>query len=231
MIRNFYYINQHIKELAEDVYAQPQDPIHSELAFQVIENWATKLEGCKSVLDIGCGEAFLQPVFEALGIRYLGVCLGEDYLIAKQKGRNVELHDFNFLPYSYNSFDLIFVRHSLEHSVMPLLALMDWHRIAKGWLCLVMPKPKFWTFVGRNHYSVMALSQCRFLLKRAGWDIQWEDHTNPMEYRFLCVKGERTYNHEVEPNLYVTDDLSWIDEDEKDEYEEIVEEEKETENS
>ena len=73
-----------------------------------------------------------------------------------------------------------------------------------------MPKPKYWTFIGRNHYSVMALSQCRFLLQRAGWKIWREDHSHHTEYRFMCEKVHRVFDSEVKAELYETDDLSWI---------------------
>lgn len=220
-VRNYKYVDQHLNELLDDVYAQPEDIGHTTLALEVIKRWITKLTTCESVLDAGCGEGFLQPAFADLDIEYTGVCLGEDYIKAKERGRNVEKHDFNFMPYDSESFDMIFARHALEHSVMPIITLMEWHRIAKYWLCLIMPKPKYWTFIGRNHYSVMALSQCRFLLQRSGWKIMWEDHSHYTEYRFMCEKVHRVFNPEVKAELYETDDLTWLVEAEEDEYEEI----------
>ena len=220
-VRNYKYIDQHLNELLDDVYDQPPDAVHTALALTVLDKWISKISMCRSVLDVGCGEAFLQEHFENLDIEYAGVCLGNDYVKAKELGRNVERHDFNFLPYKDESFDLIFARHALEHSVMPIITLMEWHRIAKNWLCLIMPKPKFWTFVGRNHYSVMALSQCRFLLQRSGWKVMWEDHSHIFEYRFMCEKVHRVFNQEVKAVMYETDDLTWLDEAEEDEYEEI----------
>lgn len=217
-MRDYRFIDRYLNELLQDVYDQPADPGHTQLALEAISGMIVGLKNCKDVLDVGCGEAFLQQAFEALEIEYFGVCLGNDYQIARSFGRNVELLDFNFLPYDNETFDLIFARHSLEHSPMPLLTLMDWHRIAKHWLCLIMPKPKFWTFIGRNHYSVMALSQCRFLLQRAGWNISIEDHSNHMEYRFLCEKSERLANQAIDPKIYETDDLNWIDDAERNEY-------------
>ena len=65
---------------------------------------------------------------------------------------------------------------------------MEWHRVAKKFLCLIIPKPKFWGWAGRNHYSVMSLLQARFILARAGWQIIIEDHEDDWEYRFLCGK-------------------------------------------
>jgi ubiquinone/menaquinone biosynthesis C-methylase UbiE len=219
-MRNFNHLNGYLDELYEDIYEQPVDEKHTFLAITAAMDMVYELENCDTVLDVGCGEAFMQDTFEEMGMEYLGVCLGTDYLTAHENGKNVDEQDFNFLPYPEETFDLIFARHALEHSPMPILTLFDWHRVAKHWLCLIMPKPKFWQFIGRNHYSVMALSQCRVLLRRAGWDLVYEDHTHPWEYRFLCKKIERKFIAEVPVDMYQDDDLSWIDELEGDEYDE-----------
>jgi len=190
-MRNYRYVDQYLTELLKDIYPQPPDPGHTRWAAEVINNWVTKLAPCKSVLDVGCGEAFCQPIFENLRIEYTGVNLGIDFVNAKMQGRNVYQQDFSFLEFPDNSFDLIFARHALEHSPMPVVTLMEWYRVSKQWLCLVMPTPRGWGWVGRNHYSVLSLSQNRFLLERAGWKTIWEDHSEPREYRFMVEKIER----------------------------------------
>ena len=42
--------------------------------------------------------------------------------------------DYNFLEYPDNSFDLVFSRHSLEHSPFPVLTLMEWYRVARDFM-------------------------------------------------------------------------------------------------
>ena len=190
-MRNYIHVDSYLNELLKDIYEQPPDSGHTEWTREVINNWITKLTSCKSVLDVGCGEAFAQPMFENLHIEYTGVCLGIDFVNAKMHGRNALQQDFNFLEFPDNSFDLIFARHALEHSFSPILSLFEWNRVGKQWLCLIMPTPKGWGWVGRNHYSVLSLSQCRFLTQRAGWHIIWEDHSDEKEYRFLAEKVER----------------------------------------
>ena len=145
---------------------------------------------------------------------------GQDFEKAKKLGRHVLEEDFHFLPDGDEAFDLIFARHALEHSPMPILALMEWHRVAKKYLILVLPKPKFWLFLGRNHYSVVTDSQAKFLLHRSGWDIIEEDHSHEWEYRYLCEKVEREFDPE-EAYLwaYRDENLSWLDMAEPFEYE------------
>ena len=131
-MRDYKNIESHLDELLEDVYPQPVDEGHTAfLLLDVLDNWIDELEMCDSVLDVGCGEAFLQHSFEGMAMDYTGVCLGDDYTKAKELDRNVEKHDFNFMPYKNESFDLVFARHALEHSVMPLISLMEWHRVSK----------------------------------------------------------------------------------------------------
>jgi len=178
---NYYF------EIMKDIYPQPPDVIHTQYAIDVIVDWFTKYP-VSNVLDVGCGEAFIQATFEDLGTYYVGVCLGEDYINAVNSGKNVYPYDFNFMPFPDNSFELVFSRHSLEHSPFPIITLMEWRRVSSKFLCLIIPKPKFWGWAGRNHYSVMPLLQARFLLARAGWQIIIEDHSNEWEYRFLCGK-------------------------------------------
>ena len=100
---------------------------------------------------------------------------------------NVLNMDFSFLEFEDDMFDCVISRHSLEHSPMPILTLMEWHRVAKSYLCLVMPNPSKFGYVGKNHYAVMPKQQIKWLLRRAGWRILETEYTED-EFRFLCLK-------------------------------------------
>lgn len=197
-MRNYEHIDSYINRLYSDVYAQPEDDGHTKLAQKVIEHWCSRLTTCHSVLDVGCGTGFCQPMFEKWSIGYTGVALGEDVVTAQSLNRNVKRMDFSFLDYDDNSFDWIFSRHSLEHSPMPLLTLMEWGRVSKNWLGIVLPAPEWYTFAGQNHYAVMTLEQIHQLLSVAGWKVMWEDisrlrfgdtdEIRPHEYWLMCEK-------------------------------------------
>ena len=191
-VRDYTYIDKYLLELERDIYEQPPDEWHTRMATEVINKWVSKLNDCKTVLDMGCGQGFCASIFEKLNINYFGVTLGNDFNIMLTNNKVCVFNeDFTFFPGVDNSFDLIFSRHSLEHSPMPLLTLMEWHRIAKKYLCLILPKPDYCGFNMQNHYSVMYLDQIKFLLNRAGWKIMWEDHETQEEYRFMCKKVDR----------------------------------------
>lgn len=188
-MRTYKNIDRYYSELIQDIYPQPPDDQHNAWASEVVKKVCI-FTRCKTVLDVGCGEAFVEPMFNLLGVEYLGVCLGDDYTNAIKLGRHVEELDFNFLPYKAGSFDLVFSRHSLEHSPFPILTLMDWHRVSKRWLCLVMPNPQHFGYIGRNHYAVAYPQQIRWWLRRAGWRMVWKQNTD-MELRYICKKSRR----------------------------------------
>ena len=174
-MKDYKHIDGYINKLYQDIYEQPEDAGHTRLSQKVIDSWMSRMTTCHSVLDVGCGTGFCQPMFERWGIKYEGVALGMDVVVAQEKGRNVKRMDFSFLEYPDNHVDLIFSRHSLEHSPFPLITLMEWARVAKNWLGIVLPAPEWYTFVGQNHYSVMNMEQIKNLLDVTGWRVLWED--------------------------------------------------------
>lgn len=200
-MRNYKNIDKYISELSIDVYAQPSDEGHLQMATDVFNKWVRDL-GVLNLLDIGCGaDAFLQPLVYSAKILYGGISLGNDVVTAQNFEKRILDMDMSFLTYNDDVFDLVWARHVLEHSPMPLLTLMEWHRVSNHYLCLIMPNPAHFTFVGRNHYSVMDVQQAAWLLRRAGWEIVKYESVE-QELRFLCEKRERiSYEGYVEAPL------------------------------
>lgn len=202
-MRDWREIDKHYSELLADIYPQPEDPEdgeHQVFTKHVIRNWVGNLTA-KNVLDVGCGQGFAQPYFEKIGLKYVGITLGSDYGEALEKGRNVLKMDFHFLDFNDESFDLIYSRHSLEHSPMPLLALMEWYRVSRAWLCLVLPNPAHYSWTMPNHYGIMTKALAVTLLERAGWRVIWQDEA-PTEFRWMCEKKVKHYTEEERFALY-----------------------------
>lgn len=192
-MRDYSNFDRYLNVLMEDIYNQPPDEGHTSMALDIIQNWVSHLIGCSSVLDVGCGELAPQAEFEKLGIQYTGIAIGHDVMVAQAAGKNVHEMDMTFTSYIDEQFDLIYARHTLEHSPMPLLTLMEWNRIGKNWLCVVLPNALYYGWSGRNHYSVMHPNQVEFLLERAGWHIIWSDFGEESELRYMCEKNRRSH--------------------------------------
>ena len=186
-MRDYKRFDRHINSLIPDIYEQPPDEGHLEWAISAVDKLATIPQNLQTVLDVGCGQGFMKEYFEEiLEMEWSGITIGEDYAIAKKAGiKQIYNIDMTFLPYIGPTFDLIFARHVLEHSPFPLITLMEWRRVCKGYLLLVVPAPDYWGYCGRNHYHVMEKLQIKCLLNRAGWDIIHELTLNTRHKLFV----------------------------------------------
>ena len=178
-------IEQHLHKLRSQIYVQPEDEGHTEWATDAISKMCP--DDAKTVLDIGCGTGFCKKIFKSRGVEWTG----QDWFKDKS--------DFHSLPYQKNSFDMIFARHVLEHSPMPLIALMEWYRVSSKYAFIILPAPQYWKVFGKNHYYVLPKEQWWNLFDVAGWKIIDEQDfktTDPlfMKYYRPEVKGdERKY--------------------------------------
>lgn len=192
-MRNYQHIERYINELTGDVYAQPPDDGHQGAINDIIARWLPNIQKLDSILDVGCGQGQAFSPLNPHAKRIVGVTLGTDAAVCRDKGLEVYSEDMSFLPFEDGEFDLIFARHVIEHSPMPLLTLMEWHRVSKQFLLLVVPSLRFFGPSGRNHYYVLQPEQWVNLLNRAGWHPIWEDlDSNDMEHRWMCEKKRRT---------------------------------------
>lgn len=206
---NYRRFARYVERLTGDIYAQPPDGGHTAWAINAVQ-WikstiypdepTRRLRG--KVLDVGCGQGFMCPIFEEMGLEWTGVAVGEDVKIAKENlkragydPRKVYDADMAFLPFGPGDFHLIFARHVLEHSPFPVIALMEWRRVVRkgGHLCLIAPAPHYWTYRGKNHYSIVPLPLLKWWTERAGWHLRHEftfDNRDPLFLKYLAVYQE-----------------------------------------
>lgn len=173
---NWNNVNRHYEKLLAQVYPQPEDPGHTELAEKAIA-WAMpsiREKKKQSVIDLGCGEGFCSLLFDPEMFDYTGIAWGQDVDKGREKKRNVLQMDFNSLDFPDNSFDGGLSRHSLEHSPFPILTLMEWRRVIRDWLIVVLPAPEWYKFRGQNHYSVMTREFAENCFEHSGWRIEKE---------------------------------------------------------
>lgn len=187
MARDYRNLESYLNYLSRDIYEQPEDSGHTSMAAWVIDHWCSKLVGCHDVLDLGCGQGLCEPMFSHYGMNWKGVTLGPDYVVCERKGLNVVKEDFSFLPFPDNSFDLLFSRHSLEHSFSPVCSLLEWRRVTKQWVCIVVPDPAHYTVRGKNHISVLYRDQWVWLFELAKLKVIWESVADN-EMRWMLEK-------------------------------------------
>jgi len=212
-MRDYTNIDKYLDDLQKDIYEQPPDPGHTDWAKDAIDYFLPK--DVTNVLDVGCGWGFCKDIFSSHGVDWTGITIDEDD-IRNATTTNVYKMDVSFLDgISDNSYDMVFARHILEHSPMPLLTLMEWHRVSKKYLLVILPAPEYWGEGGINHYYVLPRENWWYLFDRSGWKllseqnfttksklfmkhylpeekdrskVQWPGHPKIVEYRMLLEK-------------------------------------------
>lgn len=177
--------------MAADVYAQPPDDATQGLIEQLADKWVSQLQGLDSILDVGCAQGQAIPCLEKYCSLVIGVTLGNDAMLASHAKHTVYLADMTFLPFGPEEFKLLWCRHVLEHSPMPLLTLMEWRRVASQWAVVVVPSVSHHGYGKGQHYYVLLPEQWKVLFKRAGWAVIWEDMSYPIEHRWLLERTDR----------------------------------------
>lgn len=170
------------------VYAEGESPFHNDVTQDVVEKFIKPLNLPKDakVLDVGCGPGYFLDCMTKLGYsNCLGITLSpDDVNICRDKKHRIEQRDMNFLTESDESVDLIFARHSLEHSPFPYITLLEYNRVLKpnGFLYIEVPQPdcELQHENNRNHFSILGKSMWISLLTRTGYDIQFSTYEFPV---------------------------------------------------
>lgn len=187
-------LEQFIRQLKADVYPElPAEP-HLSITAQMVERLLTKagVVAGQSVLDVGCGQGLAMRRFLAAGFSPVGVALGEDVDICRREGLDVRAMDQSFLTFEESSFDMIWCRHALEHSLFPYFTLSEFRRVVKesGIVYIEVPAPDTSCHHERNpnHYSVLGKSMWLSLFDRAGFELE-ED----LDINFTVPAGPDLY--------------------------------------
>jgi SAM-dependent methyltransferase len=159
-----------------DLYPEPPSDLHTGITRQQLD-WLGQrwpLTG-KSALDVGCGQGVALELFAQRGVRAVGITFGEDFRVCKTKGFEVREMDMSFLDFPTQSFDLIWARHALEHSLFPRFTLEGFFTVLKsgGRVYVEVPAPDT---IARhqdnpNHYSCLTASSWLSLFHRSGFDV------------------------------------------------------------
>lgn len=174
-LNKYARLDRFIASLRRDVYAVPNSPLHGSITGQMFERLRQMfaLPPGARVLDVGCGQGSALALFRDAGLNATGITLGEDVAACRAQGFDVLEMDLSFLELADQSFDLVWCRHALEHSVFPFFTLAEMFRVLRpgGVLYLEMPAPDTSCRheTNPNHYSVLGKKMWCELIKRAGF--------------------------------------------------------------
>lgn len=185
------------------VYDEGPSDFHQAITKDVVEKFIDTLDLSKSakILDLGCGPGYFLDLMKQRGYTDItGVTLSiEDANTCKEKGHAVLRSDMNFLSVGDESQDLLFCRHSLEHSPFPYITLLEYNRVLKpgGCLYIEVPQPNCDQVHenNRNHYSIMDRTMWLSLLQRSGFDVSWYEYSFPVT--FEDDRGTVTENYYI----------------------------------
>ncbi len=177
LLEHYARFQRFIEErLSADIYPEVPMKAHIQITHQMIArlNQVMPLQG-KLVLDCGCGQGLALEEFTKLGAHPIGTTFGEDYQICKKNGYEVYEMDQSFLDFEPNSFDVIWCRHAIEHSLFPLFTLRGFYEVLKpdGILYIEVPAPDTDAQheTNKNHYSCFTKKAWTSLFLRSGFSI------------------------------------------------------------
>lgn len=161
------------------IYSEGESTMHSELTETMVEQYVDPLNLASDaeILDVGCGPGYFLDLMQQRGYKNLtGVTVSSDDIdTCRGKGHQIIESDINFLPNRDESVDFIFLRHALEHSIFPYIALLEYNRILKqrAKIYIEVPAPACDRphEYNKNHYSIMEFKMLHALLLRSGFEI------------------------------------------------------------
>ena len=172
------------------VYSEGESPFHKSITEDVINRFITPENISKDakIIDLGCGPGyFLDETKKREYTNVQGVTLSrEDLDVCQIKGHAVKRSDMNFLDDADESTDVLFSRHSLEHSPFPYITLLEYNRVLKpnGLLYIEVPRPDCDQLheTNKNHFSVLGKNMWLSLLQRTGFTVTWYDFEFPLNF-------------------------------------------------
>jgi SAM-dependent methyltransferase len=190
--------------IGKQVYAEKPSELHSHITRKSADELlkACPLRPGARILDVGCGQGPALEYFTRKGFFPVGVTQSdEDIEACKRQGFTVARMEQSFLDFEPETFDLVWARHVVEHSIFPLFTLDGFQRVIRdgGYLYLEVPAPDTSCHHEQNpnHYSVLTKSSWLSHLKRTGFEMvlelsyKFDVMTGPDEYWAFCCQKQR----------------------------------------
>lgn len=175
-LEKYRRLDAFINGLLSDIYEEPKNDMAVDITKKMFPYFCklTQLNSGR-VLDVGCGNGFALDIMKSAGFNPVGIGFGKDLEKAALLGHETHVMDQSFLTFPDASFDAIWCRHSLEHSIAPLFTLNGFHKVLKphGAIYIEVPAPDTISAHqnNKNHYSVFTKSCWLQLIMRSGFEI------------------------------------------------------------
>jgi SAM-dependent methyltransferase len=182
---NLPRLNKFLDISYKTIYHEPDTPnFHNKLIDQIYNEIIAPMNLPKDVhiMDLGCGSGyFLSLLKNDSFTNTVGITMDDqDLVICKNQYQvNAIKSDFTFTDFENNSFDFIWCRQALEHSVWPYFTLLEINRLlqlgGKAYIEVPGPDTTRENEANPNHFSVLGKKMWLELFKRAGFDIEFEN--------------------------------------------------------
>lgn len=195
-----------IEEMGNDTLIEEPSDLHTEITQSFIKflNDHYTADKFNKVLDVGCGSGVALEEFVKYGYNPIGISINaKEVEICRKKGFKAMLMDQSFLDFDDNSFDIIWARHVLEHSIMPYYTLLEYKRVLKnnGILYVEVPCPSTEILHEKNpyHFSMFTTNVWLTLFEKAGFSALFKTDIN---FEIPQVNGTKAKDSYV--NFYLT---------------------------
>lgn len=165
-MRHWDQIDGHYQRLLNNVNRELASPHHTNAAQEAVRDFCVGLD-FESVVELGCATGPVLEAMKKMGKKTLGVTLKDE-----PNNNRVTRQDMHFTNIPDHDFDMVVARHVLEHSPMPLLLLMEMHRITKRYALVILPTPTMRMITTwKDHYFVLPKAQWEKLFAIAGFEV------------------------------------------------------------
>lgn len=162
---NYSNFEKHLQKIYSEIYNEPRSLQHVNATREMLEEFCKDLS-FSNVIELGCGTAPALDFLKGWGKETMGVTLGKE-----EVNHPALREDMHFTVIPDQSYDMVIARHILEHSLMPLILLMEMRRIVRKYAVVVVPIPDERMIQHKNHYSVFPKENWDWLFKLSNWKI------------------------------------------------------------
>ncbi|MBX7113893.1 MAG: class I SAM-dependent methyltransferase [Myxococcaceae bacterium] len=153
-----------------------------------IADGLNEVKNARSVLDVGCSLGYVLEAGRRLGLQSAGVDISEHAVkVCRERGFTAHVGTLDALPFADGCFDLVVMKHVLEHTPQPQVALSEVRRVLGpgGAVVIAVPNVDYWKGdkrrsdyryyrpddLGAQHYVYYSEDTLRTRLLRSGFEV------------------------------------------------------------